>query len=139
MSSSTVGFGCFLKALSKPAAKVKSKSPLRERLQETPESHSKYSIISPGLTEKLRSLEQKIDLQSARVKKKVLEVCGTDREEVITAGKQPETSKTTKGLRKNNFTFSHPCFRQSLVASQSQNPQNSITVSVVLLNQHSQI
>ncbi len=84
-------------------------------------------------------MEQNIDLQSARVKKKVLEVRGTDQEGAITARKQPETSKATKGLRKNNFTFSHPCFRPSLVAPQLQNPQNSITVSVVLLNQHCQI
>ncbi len=34
-------------------AKVRSKSTLRERLQETPEPHSKYPIISPELIEKL--------------------------------------------------------------------------------------
>ncbi len=82
-SSGTVGFRCFSSALSKPVvaawlifgvllkawksqkgsmrrkpqisatAKVKSKCTLRERLQETPEPHSKYPIISPELIEKL--------------------------------------------------------------------------------------
>jgi hypothetical protein len=33
--------------------KVRCKSHLRERLQETPEPHSRYPIISPGLIEKL--------------------------------------------------------------------------------------
>jgi hypothetical protein len=35
-----------------PTAKVRSKSTLRERLQETPEPHSKNAISSPGLFEK---------------------------------------------------------------------------------------
>jgi hypothetical protein len=30
----------------------------------------------------------------------------------------------SKGLRKNNFTFSHPIFSASLPAPQSQNPLN---------------
>jgi hypothetical protein len=34
-------------------AKVRSKCTLRERLQETPEPHSRNPIISPGLIEKL--------------------------------------------------------------------------------------
>jgi len=42
-------------------------------------------------------------------------------------------------LRKNNFTFSHPIFRPSLPAPQSQNPRNSNTVPVVLLNRPNQI
>ena len=38
------------------SAKVRSKSTLRESLQETPEPHSKNPIISPGLIEKLLDL-----------------------------------------------------------------------------------
>jgi hypothetical protein len=34
-------------------AKVRGKSTLRERLQETPEPHPRNPIISPGLIEKL--------------------------------------------------------------------------------------
>jgi hypothetical protein len=45
----------------------------------------------------------------------------------------------TKGLRKNNFTFSHPIFSPSLPAPQSQNPRNSNTIPVDLLNRRSQI
>jgi hypothetical protein len=44
-----------------------------------------------------------------------------------------------KGSRKNNFTFSHPIFRSSLAAPQSQNPRNSATIPVVLLNRRNQI
>jgi hypothetical protein len=83
ISSGTVGFSCFSPALSKPVvvawlifgvlpkaprsqqgfmrrkpqisttAKVRGKSTLRERLQETPEPHPRNPIISPGLIEKL--------------------------------------------------------------------------------------
>jgi len=35
-------------------AKIRSKSTLRERLQETPEPHSRNPISSPGLIEKLQ-------------------------------------------------------------------------------------
>jgi hypothetical protein len=45
----------------------------------------------------------------------------------------------SKGLRKNNFTFSHPIFRPSLPAPQSQSPRNSNTIPVALLNPSSQI
>ncbi len=46
---------CFSPALSKSAtAKVRRKSALRERLQETPEPHSRNPIISPGLIENLQ-------------------------------------------------------------------------------------
>jgi hypothetical protein len=46
-----------------------------------------------------------------------------------------------KGLRKNNFTFSHLIFSSSLSEPQSQNPRNPdwIGVPVDLLNRHSQI
>jgi len=40
-------------------ANVGSKFTLRERLQETPEPHSRNSIISPGLIEKLQKMPQK--------------------------------------------------------------------------------
>jgi len=36
-----------------PTAKMRSKSILRERLQETPEPHSRNLVISPGLIEKV--------------------------------------------------------------------------------------
>jgi hypothetical protein len=44
-------------------------------------------------------------------------------------------------LRKNNFTFSHPIFRPSLPAPQSQNPRNPdwIGIPVDLLNRRNQI
>jgi len=45
----------------------------------------------------------------------------------------------TKGSRKNNFTFSHPIFRSSWAAPQSQNPRKSVAIPVVSLNRRSQI
>jgi hypothetical protein len=41
-----------------PTAKLRSKFTLRERLQETPEPHSRNPIISPGLIEKLPKVGQ---------------------------------------------------------------------------------
>jgi len=40
-------------------ANVRRKFTLRERLQETPESHPRNPIISPELIEKLRNVTQK--------------------------------------------------------------------------------
>jgi hypothetical protein len=40
-------------------ANVRRKFTLRERLQETPESHSRNPIISPEIIEKLRNVTQK--------------------------------------------------------------------------------
>jgi hypothetical protein len=37
---------------------VRSKSPLREPLQETPEPHFRNPVISPGLIEKLRNIRK---------------------------------------------------------------------------------
>jgi hypothetical protein len=50
-----------------------------------------------------------------------------------------DTLQHVKGSRKNNFTFSHPVFKSSLAAPQSQNPRNSATIPVVLLNRRNQI
>ena len=45
----------------------------------------------------------------------------------------------TKGLRNNNFTFSHLIFGASLFDPQSQNPRNSDAITAVLLNRIEQI
>ena len=57
------------------------------------------------------------------------------------------SKRWTKGSRKNKFTFSHPIFRPSSAAPQSQvselvrlrNPRNSPAIPLILLNRRSQI
>jgi len=44
-----------------------------------------------------------------------------------------------KALLKNKFPFSHPIFRPSSPAPQSQNPQNISNIPTVLLNHRDQI
>jgi hypothetical protein len=39
---------------------------------------------------------------------------------------------SSKGLRKNNFTFSHPISRPSSPGPQSQSPRNSPAIAVAL-------